>query len=150
MCCLSGIASFCFFFCLLKERSHTSAPGRDVSGALPVLMSWLAISGNTPGRSLSSVVCVTAVSPALITWPYTWRDTRARNPLMQIKSMFFLFFSKHGQRTGTYISANKQINNWIFPLTPQWRQCWPIVKRLNITVALFYFHMYVAISGGHL
>lgn len=65
--------------CPLKERSHTSAPGRDVSGVLPVLMSWLAISGNTPARSRSSAACAAVVSPALTTWPCTWRGTRAEN-----------------------------------------------------------------------
>lgn len=74
-----NVSFFLLHFCLLQERSRTSAPGRDASGASPVLMSWRAISGNTPVRSLSSAVCVAAVSPAPITWPYTWRDTRARN-----------------------------------------------------------------------
>lgn len=114
--CVSAVV-FCilfFFSCLLKERSRTSAPGRDVSGASPVPMSWLAISGNTQVLSLSSVECVTAVSPALITWPYTWRDTRARNNQVR------LFGSLKRNRDVFKFKA----------VTPQWRhsqQCWPQV-----------------------
>ena len=58
------------------ERSLISAAGRDVIGSLPDPMSWLDITANTPGVNPSNVTFVTELSPGVITWAYTWRDTR--------------------------------------------------------------------------